>query len=80
VQSDVTEQEVIAFVVERPGERIDPAELVAFSAERMAAFMVPRYVEILDELPKTATEKVAKHDLEARGVGAGTWDREKPHA
>lgn len=80
VQSEVTEQEVIAFVVPRPGAKVDPAELVAFGAERMAAFMVPRYVEILDQLPKTKTEKVAKHELEARGVSVSTWDREAADA
>jgi crotonobetaine/carnitine-CoA ligase len=37
---------------------------------------VPRYVEVLDELPKTPTQKVQKAVLRAQGLSAGTWDRE----
>ncbi len=37
--------------------------------------MVPRYVRIVDELPKTPTQKVQKHTLRSEGVTAGTWDR-----
>ncbi|MBW0119387.1 hypothetical protein I4J48_29495, partial [Pseudonocardia sp. KRD-169] len=33
------------------------------------------YVEIVDELPKTPTQKVRKVELRAAGVGPGTWDR-----
>jgi crotonobetaine/carnitine-CoA ligase len=42
----------------------------------MAYFMIPRYVRILDELPKTPSAKVTKHVLRAQGVTADTWDRE----
>ena len=38
--------------------------------------MVPRYVEVLDALPRTPTEKVEKYRLAERGVTAATWDRE----
>jgi len=38
--------------------------------------MVPRYVRVLPELPKTPTAKVLKHELRAQGVTADTWDRE----
>ena len=39
--------------------------------------MVPRYLRILPELPKTLTQKVEKHLLRAEGLTAETWDREK---
>jgi crotonobetaine/carnitine-CoA ligase len=42
----------------------------------MPRFMVPRYIEIIDELPKTPTDRVKKKELRARGVGKRTWDRE----
>ena len=58
------------------GHRIDPAELVHYLAARMAHFMVPRYVRILPELPKTPTQKVQKNILRGEGVTADTWDRE----
>ncbi len=42
----------------------------------MAKFMVPRYVELRDSLPKTGTHRVQKGVLKREGVGARTWDRE----
>jgi carnitine-CoA ligase len=40
----------------------------------MAHFMVPRFVRVLEELPKTPSQKVQKHVLRAQGA-AGAWDR-----
>lgn len=45
---------------------------------RMARFMVPRYVEIVDQLPKTPTQKVRKFELRSSGVGPSTWDGRTP--
>ena len=42
----------------------------------MARFMVPRYVRILEQLPKTPTERVLKFSLRNDGVTADTFDRE----
>ena len=42
----------------------------------MAHFMIPRYVRVMDELPKTPTSKVQKHLLKDEGVTSDTWDRE----
>jgi crotonobetaine/carnitine-CoA ligase len=39
--------------------------------------MVPRYVEIVSELPRTPSFKIKKAELREAGVTAGTWDREK---
>ena len=75
VPSEYGEDEVKIVVVPRPGESVDPAQLVDYLGARMARFMVPRYVEIVDELPKTPTEKVRKVELRAAGVTATTWDR-----
>ena len=58
------------------GTTLDPAELIEFLMPRMAHFMVPRYVRIVPELPKTPTQKVQKHLLRDEGVTADTWDRE----
>ena len=76
VASEHSEQEVMAVVVPRRGARLDPAELIAFLAPRMAYFMVPRYVDVVAELPKTQTGKIQKFALRERGVTATTWDRE----
>ena len=76
VASEHTEQEVMAVVVPRPGATLDPAGLIEFLAPRMAYFMVPRYVEVADALPKTQTGKIQKYALRERGLARGTWDRE----
>jgi crotonobetaine/carnitine-CoA ligase len=72
VPSELGEEDVMVAVV--PRSRIDPAELAAYCASRMAAYMVPRYVDVLDALPRTPTEKVEKYRLVERGVTATTWD------
>ena len=76
VPSELTEDEIKAVVVPRPGERVDPAELTRFLVDRLPYFMVPRYVELAGELPRTPTQKVVKHVLRDAGVGEGVWDRE----
>ena len=76
VPSELGEDEVMAVVSLRPGRRLDPAALLAFLQPRLAHFMLPRYVRIVDALPKTPTEKVKKHRLRAEGIGAESWDRE----
>ena len=71
-----TEDEVLAVLAARPGETIDPAELLVFLQSRLAHFMLPRYVRLVEELPKTPTHKVEKHRLRTQGVTPDTWDRE----
>jgi crotonobetaine/carnitine-CoA ligase len=63
VPSDLSEDDVKAFVVAAPGMRVDVEELRVFVAEHLADFKVPRYVEVLDALPFTPTGRVAKHRL-----------------
>jgi len=61
VPSDLTEEEVKAYVVAAPG--LDLGDLQRFAGERLARFKVPRYFEIVPELPHTATGRLAKHLL-----------------
>ena len=75
VPSDLTEDDVMVAVVARAGHAVDPEELVAFCATRMARHMVPRYVDVVEALPRTPTEKVEKAQLRERGVTPTTWDR-----
>lgn len=74
--SELTEDEIKAVVVPRPGRSIDPEELTRFLIDRLPYFMVPRYLEVAAELPKTPTQKVHKHLLRDRGLSEATWDRE----
>jgi len=76
VPSELGEDDVLVCVAPVDGHTIDPADLIAFLKERMAYFMVPRYVRVLPDLPKTPSAKVLKHELRAEGVTADTWDRE----
>ena len=77
VPSELTEEDVMAWVVPRPGQPLRADELAAWCGGRMAGFMVPRFVRIVDELPKTPTDKVEKTRLREQGA-AGAWDREAP--
>ncbi|MCX4728467.1 AMP-binding protein [Streptomyces sp. NBC_01306] len=53
-----------AYVTARPGERPDPAEVIAFCRERLANFKVPREVVVLDRFPRNAMGKVLKTALD----------------
>jgi crotonobetaine/carnitine-CoA ligase len=77
VKSEIAEDEVMAVVALRPGEPFDPAELIEFLRPRMAHFMIPRFVRVVDALPRTPTAKIEKVKLRGEGLTADTWDREK---
>jgi crotonobetaine/carnitine-CoA ligase len=75
IPSEATEDDVMVAVVPREGADLDVVELVAFCAETMPRFAVPRYVRVVLELPKTPTGRVQKHVLRDAGVVPGTFDR-----
>jgi crotonobetaine/carnitine-CoA ligase len=77
VKSELAEDEVKICVVLKPGGTLSPEELIRHANDRMPYFAVPRYVEFLDSLPKTATERTQKYLLKQAGVTPNTWDREK---
>jgi carnitine-CoA ligase len=68
------ESEVMVFVKLIPDAAADPAELQGFLKGRLPYFMVPRYVEIVDEFEKTMTQRINKAVLREAGVGPRTWD------
>jgi carnitine-CoA ligase len=63
VASDLSEDDVKAFVLAAPDRRIDLGGLRAFAAEHLAAYKVPRYFEVVDELPHGPTGRLTKHRL-----------------
>jgi carnitine-CoA ligase len=77
VPSELGEDEVMAYVAPRADVSFEPAELVRFCEERLAGFAVPRYVELVRELPLTPSGKVEKYKLRRRGVTPATWDRNR---
>jgi crotonobetaine/carnitine-CoA ligase len=63
VPSDLSEQDIKAFVVAAPGKAVDPVELHAYARTRLARFKVPRYLEVVEALPHTPTGRLATHQL-----------------
>lgn len=76
VPSPLGEDDVMAIVAPVAGRNIDAEKLIAFLRERLPYFMMPRYIRVMSELPKTPTAKVQKAGLRAEGITADTWDRE----
>ncbi|WP_423457730.1 AMP-binding protein [Ottowia sp. VDI28] len=76
VRSEIAEDEVMAVIALKEDAHFDPAELIEFLRPRMAHFMIPRYVRVVDGLPRTPTAKVQKIKLREDGITADTWDRE----
>jgi len=76
VPSQLGEDDILVVVTLRPGATLDHVELLDFCAARMPYFCVPRYLEVLDELPKNVIGRVRKDLLRSRGLGTGAWDRE----
>ncbi|CAM5350997.1 class I adenylate-forming enzyme family protein [Streptomyces aurantiogriseus] len=63
---------VKAFVSLQPGATAAPEELIRYAKDNMAAYKYPRLVEIVDELPKTATGKILRRQLRDSPPQAGT--------
>jgi len=76
VPSEFSEDEVMAVIAAVPGCTVDFVALTKFLSTRLPYFMVPRYIRILEELPKTASAKVVKAELRIAGITIDTWDRE----
>ncbi|WP_051791038.1 AMP-binding protein [Amycolatopsis jejuensis] len=72
--SELGEDEVRVVVVLREGATTGPEELFRHYARTMPYHMVPRYIDIVDVLPRTPTDKVEKYKLRAEWPGAHTWD------
>jgi crotonobetaine/carnitine-CoA ligase len=67
------DDDIMLFIV--TDTNIEAAALLRFLTTRLPPFMVPRYIEIIDALPRTATNKVKRRELSALGVRESTWDR-----
>lgn len=76
VPSELAEEDVKIYVVLKDEQTVTPEALLDWCVERLAYFMVPRYVEFVEHLPKTATERIEKYKLKALGIN-NAWDREK---
>jgi DNA-binding GntR family transcriptional regulator len=62
---DAYRGETIKAVISlKPGHQVSPEEIRAFARERMAAYKYPRFVEIIDDLPKTTSGKIMRRLLQ----------------
>jgi crotonobetaine/carnitine-CoA ligase len=76
VGDSLSDQEIKLCVVRQPDEKLEPSELVEFLEPHVPRFMVPRYVEFYDALPRTdVTARVKKHLLREQALTVATWDR-----
>jgi crotonobetaine/carnitine-CoA ligase len=77
VPSDLGENEVMIWVKPKEGIQLDIKDLMLFCSEKMAHFMIPRFVDVVDEIPRNSSMRITKSDMKKRGVTERTWDREK---
>ncbi len=75
--SELGEDDVMVCLVPSDPAAFDVVAFMDFCCDRLPYFAVPRYVDVVDELPKNAVGRVLKHELRARGVPASVWDREE---
>lgn len=73
VPSELGEEDVMVVVVPR-ASGFDCESLHRYCQEHLATFMVPRYIRVVNELPKTATQRVEKYSLREAGI-QGAWDQ-----
>lgn len=79
IPSEFSEEEIKAYIVLKSGEIINPADMFNWCKERLAHFKIPRYIELMDFLPKTSTHRVEKYKLrsERRDFNERCFDREQ---
>ena len=77
VASSLTEEDIKACIVVVPGAELIPEELFEFFKSTLPYYAIPRYVEILPELPTNPMGRTLKHKLRDAGNGPATWDFEE---
>jgi len=70
-----SEDELKLNVVLKEGASLAPEDLCQFINDNAPHYFVPRYIEFVDSLPYTPTNKVQKFKLRQDGVSETTWDR-----
>jgi len=77
VDAELGEEDVKAFIELSEGHEFEPGELIRFCEERIAYFKVPRYIEVIEAMPRSASKnEIERFRLRERGIG-DAWDREE---
>ena len=66
VPDEILGQAIKAFIVRAPGNQLTEKEVLKASTENMESFMVPKFVEFVEDLPKSAHGKIDKSSLKSR--------------
>jgi len=77
VPSELAEDDIMATITLVEGKKLKESDLIEYLKENLPKFAVPRYIKIVQELPKTETHRIKKKELEALKVVPGTWDENK---
>src|SRR4029079_2536474 len=74
VPSDLGEDEVKIIVAPKPGHALSFDDLAEFCNRTLPRYMLPRYFEMVDEVPKLGNQKIDKVTLKKNGLNSSTWD------
>lgn len=74
--AEAGEDDIRILVILHAGETLTAPALMDWLVGRLPAFMLPRYIEFVDDLPRSPTAKVEKYKLAEQGLGTAVWDRE----
>lgn len=75
VSSERDDEDIKAVVVPKQDANLTPVDIIQHCEEHLPYFKLPRYVELVEELPKTPTERVKKYKLKQQS-NRNVWDRE----
>jgi crotonobetaine/carnitine-CoA ligase len=75
--AEAGEDDIRCVIIRRSGATLAPAELMDWLQPRMPYFMLPRYIEFVDDMPRTPSAKIEKYKLVEAGLSGAAWDREK---
>jgi len=75
VKSDVADNEILAVLMAGTAAgAFDPADFFRWCAQEVPHYMVPRFIRLVQDMPRGHSGKVEKHKLRAQGVTDTTWD------
>jgi crotonobetaine/carnitine-CoA ligase len=71
----VAEDEIMVSLVPTDGATMDLEDALRVAAANLPHFAVPRFLDVVEDLPRTATGRIQKHVLRDRGTTPSTFDR-----
>jgi crotonobetaine/carnitine-CoA ligase len=74
--ASIGEDDVRIVVVKAENAELTAGDLYDWLVTAMPKYMLPRYIEFAESLPRTPTNKIEKYQLKQRGLLGGAWDRD----